>query len=747
MELIPQGARINLRGFMNINAIQPNLDWIWPYWITKQYDPTSPSFIPRAMMWVSLNSTHRNWTGIGNLNEKQEAIVDPRGLVTPWWENWSLDTWVVLDGSPGRRTVFAPSRLDDGMVRQRLADAGKSSEVTTLWETPGKGLGVEQRAWPTTECGSGIVMTTTLTNTADTQLTGILYFAIRPANPEGVALVFDVSYHKDKRWWLIDGQAGLYLGQTPQVISTGTNRTGDVSLFLDNPPEISIAHCNAGLASGLAGFTFTLDPGESLLFWAVSPTRTGISLAMAEQTWNGFDPGSAHDNHRAAWQAAHARGIKAMFPDERLQQCFDANRTHLLMLYDVDEITPGPAEYHHFWFRDSAYLLYALEVLGYAEETSRAIGTYPSRQRKDGFFISQNGEWDSNGQAIFAIWEHYLLTRDRDFLLAQYPGVAAGARWIERKRHTTGKGPHEGLLPPGFSAEHLGPNDYFYWDDFWGLAGLRAAREAARTLGREEDERLFDSYLQGFWEDVKRSLETAQTKIGGKVIPASPYRRPDSGMIGGIAALYPLHLLSPLDPMITSTVQAIREHWFIDGVFYQNLLHSGLNCYLTLQIAECLLFQGDAECWPMANWFIEHQYGTFTWPEALHPVLKTGGCMGDGHHGWACADWLIFLRNSLLYEQDETLVIAGAPTDAWYTPGKEFGAEDAPTHFGDVSYRVKAGRNAVDLTLSMPAATTCKRVIWRLPFQPSSVVGIANAQVKGSTVEFSPVSGTLTAFR
>ena len=42
-----------------------------------------------------------------------------------------------------------------------------------------------------------------------------------------------------------------------------------------------------------------------------------------------------------------------------------------------------------------------------------------------------------------------------------------------------------GLLPAGFSAEHLGPNDYYYWDDFWGLAGLIAAARLALRAFQE----------------------------------------------------------------------------------------------------------------------------------------------------------------------------------------------------------------------------------------------------------------------
>ena len=59
--------------------------------------PESPSFVPRGHLPFLTNLTHRNWTMVGNLTSPWEAIVDPRGLVTPWNDGWSLDWWVGAD--------------------------------------------------------------------------------------------------------------------------------------------------------------------------------------------------------------------------------------------------------------------------------------------------------------------------------------------------------------------------------------------------------------------------------------------------------------------------------------------------------------------------------------------------------------------------------------------------------------------------------------------------------------------------
>jgi hypothetical protein len=77
---------------------------------------------------------------------------------------------------------------------------------------------------------------------------------------------------------------------------------------------------------------------------------------------------------------------------------------------------------------------------------------------------------------------------------------------------------------------------------------------------------------------------------------------------------------------------------------------------------------------------------TFTWPEAIHPQLG-GGCMGDGHHGWAAADFLSLVRNLLVREVDGGLALCTMLPDSWLGSGIE--VHDAPTHHGRLSFAVR----------------------------------------------------------
>ena len=124
LELLRAGLFFHSRGLLNTGAIQHNLDWIWPFWVERQYDPADEAFIPRAFSITHINLTHRNWTAIGVPDCDCLPIVDPRGLVTPFWDGWSLDGWIVA--RDGRRLI--PSKLRD--VDQRLELGDRIAVVT-----------------------------------------------------------------------------------------------------------------------------------------------------------------------------------------------------------------------------------------------------------------------------------------------------------------------------------------------------------------------------------------------------------------------------------------------------------------------------------------------------------------------------------------------------------------------------------------------------------------------------------------
>jgi len=133
IELLRAGVVLHARGLINSRVIQHNLDWVWPYWVERQFDPKDKAFVPRAFSITNINLTHRNWTAVGIPDCSALPIVDPRGLVTPVYDGWSLDGWIL---SHDGRTLL-PSRMKDCRQWQ---DFSEGVEVETVSETGGLNL-------------------------------------------------------------------------------------------------------------------------------------------------------------------------------------------------------------------------------------------------------------------------------------------------------------------------------------------------------------------------------------------------------------------------------------------------------------------------------------------------------------------------------------------------------------------------------------------------------------------------------
>ena len=165
-------------------------------------------------------------------------------------------------------------------------------------------------------------------------------------------------------------------------------------------------------------------------------------------------------------------------------------------------------------------------------------------------------------------------------------------------------------------------------------------------------------------------------------------------MVGSLVAAWPLGLLPADDPAIVATADVLRERFCLGPAFYQGISHTGFGTYLTLQLAFVELASGDERALERLEWMLGAATPTFTWPEAIHPLLG-GGCMGDGHHGWAAADFLSLVRCLLVREVDHGLALCAMLPSGWR--GRDLGVERAPTHHGLVSFSLRWGHEGAVL--------------------------------------------------
>ncbi|MEX2606327.1 MAG: hypothetical protein WD708_03195, partial [Kiritimatiellia bacterium] len=172
-------------------------------------------------------------------------------------------------------------------------------------------------------------------------------------------------------------------------------------------------------------------------------------------------------------------------------------------------------------------------------------------------------------------------------------------------------------------------------------------------------------------------------------------RRLDAGAIGSMVADYPLQLYPTADARIMKTAEFLMESCFHKGGFFQEMIHSGINAYLSLDLAQTLLRAGDPGFADIMRRVAELATPTGQWPEAIHP-LTLGGCMGDGQHGWAAAEWIMMMRNCFVREESDHLVVGSGLLPEWLESGEELFFGPTLTRWGEVCVRLKENELVIE---------------------------------------------------
>jgi hypothetical protein len=90
---------------------------------------------------------------------------------------------------------------------------------------------------------------------------------------------------------------------------------------------------------------------------------------------------------------------------------------------------------------------------------------------------------------------------------------------------------------------------------------------------------------------------------------------------------------------------------------------------------------------------------------------------GDMPHGWAAADYVILHRNSLVYENDDTLELCWGVQPSWLANGAAISAVNAPTKFGKLTFEMRRNQGRMRATYQLAGSNFPKpgRVSLHLP--------------------------------
>jgi hypothetical protein len=473
------------------------------------------------------------------------------------------------------------------------------------------------------------------------------------------------------------------------------------------------------------------------------------------------------DSHRVCsyWRDKTSKGTEIVTPEPWLNDFYKAHLQHMLvncykeLNSDLLHAHVGTFDYGVFP-NESVMMISDLDRRGYHREAQKNLDALLQYQgtvlflgnfkSKEGLFYGAGGHQDgdynkSHGYVMWAMAEHWRMTRDRQWMEAAAPKLVKACDWVIRERQATmklnsdGSRPLEyGVLPEG-SLEDV--QDYWHWlatnaATVWGFQHLA---DALAEFGHPEAARL-QKEAQAYHQDVMGSFNEARILApvvrlrDGTYVPKFPSRLYERGrsrgwlretLEGPMFLLY-YRLIAPesaeakwilkdyednlyISDQYGYSIPAFDQFWFSRGGFsMQANLLDGPPPYLYRDEIKHYLrayFNPFASaCYPETRMCNEHSLPELGYPRGDH--FKTSDE----------AQSTFWLRLMFVHEQGDDLYLGQAIPRYWLAQNRPVGIERAASYFGPLSLRITPNADASEITVALvpPQRNAPKTIYLRL---------------------------------
>ena len=344
-------------------------------------------------------------------------------------------------------------------------------------------------------------------------------------------------------------------------------------------------------------FQTRLGPHGSASFTWQIPLEPRPAGAAADRGLDAMPPPAARAALRALWAAQEAGMMRIEVPEAKVDATFRAAVAEMLESRILTttgwEQCPNRLQYRAFWIRDAAIETEALDLAGLHAAAAQNLSFIDAFQQADGLYISQDGQYDEWGQALWALAQHAELSQEPAYAAVQLGRIGAAIGWLA----AASAADPLGLLPASNPDDNELAYGHITGDDLWAAAGLRSAIAAA-TLAEREGSAAAAPVGQGAdaavtsaeanadataWTAVDARFEVAldhaitaavareEGGAGGRRPPSraslsqSAHIPPVLDAKGGqdwgnYGAAYPVQLLGARSPAVTATLRWARAH-------------------------------------------------------------------------------------------------------------------------------------------------------------------------------------------
>ena len=374
--------------------------------------------------------------------------------------------------------------------------------------------------------------------------------------------------------------------------------------------------------------------------------------------------------------------------------------------------SPGTECYRSLGSGEGSLAAVVLDQAGYAKESEEGMRTSLGFQEKNGRWddLRRWGHdmWGLVGFKCLAVYQHYLFTRDRKYLARCFRRMLAHARWSHKERQKT-KIPYKGEKPLTWGLMPRGMGDCGLMDgndlygiflphNIWHCYVLKIALWSAKELGLKKEAAEAEKYCSDALQCILDSLERGSIKEanGTRWIPGVPGKTCGSRW-GAANAIYPCGILEPHHPLADGTLKYLEKDlsrgglpinlgWMPGGLWVSIATDNLSYAHLAREEED----KAEQYLYPTLN----HGTPLFSWCEERMPEPGASQVSGDRQHAWTPLTVSRFIRDALIMEDKDILHICRATPRWWLEPGQEIRVNNAPTHFGRISFSIQ--RSAQD---------------------------------------------------